>query len=123
MKLVIHNDKVFIIDNIINTISCFTFEGLELWNLVLSNYTNITAFDVEYEGIYWVADQDGTRLTRFDQNQKASQINNDFCFMDVNFTFGKIVYLDAWSDPPNKSCGIIDYQSNYLITLREQYYE
>jgi len=85
-------------------------------------FRDITSFSPDKEYI-WIVDLGGTRIIQVDTTGTIVEVKNDYCFMDVDFIFNKVVYIKAGTFFHDSGFYIADYGANAIIDIRYVIYE
>jgi hypothetical protein len=111
--LKIYDGSIYILSQNEGKIKKFNLNGVFL------NYYNslplrgVTAFGFADKDVYWIADEGGTRLTRYKAPSIVLEMKDDYCFKGTNYGFQKITGISAF---PSQST-ITDNISRRLIYL------
>lgn len=84
-----------------------------------NSFQNINCFAIQDSGYYWVADLNGTRITRIDGRGNVLEEKSEYCFMDISLTFGKIIHLSS-----AYGIDVLDFENNNIVDfgLKTWYY-
>ncbi len=117
-RVKIFNGKVLILDNSIDSIKRYNFEGDYLDTAMGSyRFDDITAFIPVSDNEFWVADMGGERLLLISSGYVRYEIRSDYCFWDFTFQIKEIVALDH-----RYSLRAVDREGNYVLKFGGSYY-
>jgi hypothetical protein len=114
VKIKLRDDVMYILDGSTDKIAKYTMAASYLGDQPgISGLSKIVAFGFTYKDMIWVADQDGTRLSRFSLSGKTMEVKTEYCHKDVNYSFGHISYIDGFLDVVE----LVDRDANRLLSF------
>jgi hypothetical protein len=115
----IYEDRLFVLSNIENTIKAYDFDGSEIpVEINLDNCQNIIAFDLFDTDSMVLADNGGTRVSIVNFSGELMEAKHDYCFMDVNFPFGKITNIEYLY---NDLFYCVDHLGQYILKFQRNF--
>jgi hypothetical protein len=115
-RLSIYGDKIYVLDRVENRIQEYNSGGILTGRALSSDYLDeIVTFDL-YDGIFWVADRGGTRISGLSLDGEVLESKSNLCFHDFLLDFGRVINISRFS----RGFWITDYETNRLLAIYDK---